>query len=83
MAGLVKEAFYIFFVIIEYSVFAYIILSWLPSFKGFKSLIARFLDPLFSIIRYLLKYSVFRTTQMDITPFIALFIVSYLKIRLM
>ena len=79
MTGLIKEAFYIFIIILEYSVFAYIILSWIPSLKGFRSLVSRFLDPLFSIIRYLLKHSIFRTTQFDITPLIALFILSYFQ----
>ncbi len=79
MTGLIKEAFYIFIIILEYSVFAYIILSWIPSLKGFRNLVSRFLDPLFSIIRYLLKHSIFRTTQFDITPLIALFILSYFQ----
>ncbi len=79
MTGLIKEAFYIFILILEYSVFAYIILSWIPSLKGFRNLVSRFLDPLFSIIRYLLKHSIFRTTQIDITPLIALFILSYFQ----
>lgn len=83
MTGLVKEAFYIFLVILEYSVFAYMILSWIPSLKGFRNLFGRFLDPLFSIIRALLKHSIFRTTRIDMTPLIAIFILSYVKILLM
>ena len=83
MTGLMKEAIYIFFIIMEYSIFAYIVLSWIPSLKGFRNLFYRFLDPLFSIIRYLLKYSVFHTARIDMAPFIALFILAYLKIILM
>lgn len=83
MTGLLREAFYIFFIIMEYCVFAYIVLSWIPSLKGFRNLIAGFLDPLFHIIRYLLKHSVFRTIQYDMTPLIAFFILSYLKILMM
>lgn len=83
MTGLLKEACYIFFLILEYSTFAYIILSWIPSLKGFRNLIARFLDPLFTIIRYLMKYSIFRATQIDMTPLIAIFILSYLQIILL
>ncbi len=83
MTGLLKEAFYIFFIILEYCVFAYIVLSWIPSLKGFRNLIDRFLDPLFSIIRYLLKHSVFRTVQMDMAPLIAIFILSYLRLLLL
>ncbi len=83
MTGLIKEAFYIFFLILEYSVFAYMILSWIPSLKGFRNLLSRFLDPLFTIIRYLMKHSVFRATQMDMTPLLAIFILSYLQIILL
>ena len=82
MTGLLKEAFYIFFIILEYCVLAYIVLSWIPSLKGFRNLIGRFLDPLFSIIRYLLRHSVFRTVTIDMAPLIAIFILSYLKIIL-
>ena len=83
MAGLIKEAFYIFVLILEYSVFAYFLLSWIPSLKGFMNLVSRFLDPLFSIIRYLLKRSIFRSAQIDFTPLIAIFVLSYLQIILM
>ncbi|MDO5520876.1 MAG: YggT family protein [bacterium] len=79
MLQLLGQAIFIFCKGLEYLIFAYVILSWLPKLKGFKLVVAHILDPLFSIIRLLMKHSVFRTNQLDLTPLVALLIVTFIQ----
>ncbi len=82
MLQLLGQAISIFCVILQYLVCAYMFLSLLPKLKGFKLVIAHFLDPLFSIIRYFMKHSVYHTNQLDLTPLVALVLLRFIQLLL-
>jgi uncharacterized protein YggT (Ycf19 family) len=79
MSGLIIQALYIFFLVLEIILFAYIILSWLPLSPNFRTMLATLVDPMLGPIRYLLDHSIFKTRSIDLSPIIAFIIISYLQ----
>lgn len=79
MLQLLGQAIGIFCWLLELCILLDIVLSWLPKLEGFKLVVSHILDPLFSVIQYLMKYSIFTTNLVDLTPFIALILVSYIQ----
>ena len=78
MTHMICQTFYYFFNILDTMLFLYILSSWFPNAK-IRYHLAKFLDPLFTPIRYCLAHSVFRTGRGDLTPMIALVVLSYLQ----
>ena len=77
MTHMICQTFYYFFNILDTMLFLYILSSWFPNTKRYH--LAKFLDPLFTPIRYCLAHSIFRTGRGDLTPMIALVVLSYLQ----
>lgn len=75
----VCEVGYIFFVVLEVSLFLYIITSWFPIGKKIRQYLLILLEPLFVPIRALLKRSIFKTASFDLSPMIAIIIISYME----
>lgn len=80
MLDQLEYAVFLFLCIVEYSIIAVIILAWMPYLGRIRDLLLYFLDPLYSFIRYLLKHSTYRTSPFDMTPLIALLIITFLKL---
>lgn len=79
MVTLICKGLYIFFFTLEIALCLSIICSWIPWGKNFKLLLADFLEPLLAPIRYCLKNSIFQTKLLDLSPLLALIILSYLQ----
>ncbi len=79
MTHLICQTFYYFFGILDMILFLYILSSWFPNAVKFRYLLLQFLEPLFAPIRLCLKHSIFRTAVGDLTPLIALVVISYLQ----
>lgn len=79
MAYLICQTFYYFFGILDGVLFLYILSSWFPNAGRFRRILAQFLEPLFGPIRWCLQHSIFRTGIGDLTPMIALVVLSYLQ----
>lgn len=77
MTHLIGLTFYYFFGILDMVLFLYILSSWFPNSSKLRYLLLQFLNPLFTPIRFCLQHSVFRTGIGDLTPMIALVIISY------
>lgn len=79
MVLLVCKGLYIFFFTLEIALCLSILCSWLPIGTSFKQLLAEFLEPLLTPIRYCLRHSIFQTKLLDLSPLLALIILSYLQ----
>jgi YGGT family. len=79
MTLLIYKTLYIFFVVLEMILFVYIFSSWLPLGAKLKELLLTLLAPIFEPIRFLLKFSVFQARGIDVSPIIALIIISYFQ----
>lgn len=79
MLNLTIRTLYIFFIVLEILLFLYIISSWLPLGAKLKSFFLTILGPIFDPIRFLLKFSVFQTRGIDLSPIIALVVISYFQ----
>lgn len=79
MTTIVFHTFYLFFIIIEYILIAYIISSWLPMNSKLRNLMHTITDPILDPIRFLLKRSVFYSQISDFSPLIAFVFVTYLQ----
>lgn len=79
MSELIFNSLYVFFIVIEMILFIYIFSSWIPGSGKFKELLATLISPILDPIRYLMKHSIFRTRNIDVSPFIAFIIISYLQ----
>ena len=77
MTHLIGLTFYYFFGILDTVLFLYILCSWFPYSIKVRHILLQFLNPLFTPIRYCLQHSIFRTGIGDLTPMIALVIISY------
>lgn len=77
MVSFVCNVFYVFFLVLEVILFLYIFLSWIPSAGKIRGLFYSFLEPLFTPIRFTLRHSVFQTVHADMTPMIALLVISF------
>ena len=78
MTHMICQTFYYFFSVLDTVLFLYILSSWFPNMK-IRYYFAKFLEPLFTPIRYCLVHSIFRTGRGDLTPMIALVVLSYLQ----
>lgn len=79
MTYLICQTFYYFFGILDFVLFLYILSSWFPNASKFRYILLEFLAPLFRPIQFCLKHSIFRTGIGDLTPMVALVILSYLQ----
>lgn len=79
MTYIICHALYIFFIILEIILFLYIMSSWIPNAVRFRTLLTALLDPVFGPLRFLLHHSIFYNLSMDLTPMIALILISYLQ----
>lgn len=69
----------LFFKVIEYFMFFYFILSWIPGAKTLREMMSELLEPIFAPIRSLLKHSIFNTPRADLAPVISFCIVLFLQ----
>ena len=79
MAHLVYQTFYYFFGVLDTILFLFILSSWFPRAVRVRYVLSQLLDPLFTPIRFCLRHSIFRTGRGDLTPMIALIVLSYLQ----
>lgn len=79
MLPLICRTFYYFFWFLDTILFVYILSVWFPGGYKFKKMLAQLLEPLFAPIRFCLSHSVFRTGFGDLTPMLALVVLSYLQ----
>lgn len=77
MAAIVLEAISIFFVIMEILLLIDLFLVMFH-IRTLKRLLSIVLDPLLHPIRYFLKHSVLQTPMMDLSPIIAILVLTYL-----
>lgn len=79
MVQLIFHGLYIFFFILEFALCISIISSWIPGGKVLKKILFEFLEPMLVPIRFCLKHSVFQVKSADLSPLLALIILSYLQ----
>lgn len=75
----IYNVFYIFFLILEVILFAYIIVSFFPQSNRFRKHIIEIANPLIEPVRYLLSHSVFQSNVMDFSPVISYIIINFLQ----
>lgn len=78
-AALLVYAFYVFFIVVEIILMVYVISTWIPIPVRFHSLLVALIMPVLLPIRLLLRHSVFYTRNVDLSPIIALAIVTFLQ----
>lgn len=78
-AALLVYAFYVFFIVVEIILMVYVISTWIPIPVRFHSLLVSLIMPVLLPIRLLLRHSVFYTRNVDLSPIIALAIVTFLQ----
>ena len=71
------SAGYWFCIIIQYTVIAYTVVSWIKSLKKAKDIMDDIMDPLLSPVRKMLMHSVFRLRGIDLSPIIVYMIAGY------
>lgn len=79
MTYLICHGLYIFFVILEGVLFFYILLSWLPQAVKLRAMLFVLLEPVFVPLRFCLRHSVFNSNGADLTPMVALIVLSFLQ----
>lgn len=79
MTHIICQTFYYFFGVLDTILFLYILSSWFPNAQKIRYYLVQFLNPLFTPIRFCLSHSIFRTGYGDLTPMIALIVLSYLQ----
>ena len=79
MVQLIFHGLYIFFFILEIVLCVSIISSWIPGCKTFKGILSELLEPMLLPIRFCLRHSIFHTKLIDLSPLLALIILSYLQ----
>lgn len=79
MTAIVFRTFYLFSIVIEYILIAYVISSWFPPNSKLRTLMHTITDPILDPIRFLLKHSVFYSQISDFSPLIAFVVVTYLQ----
>lgn len=77
MAIYIISAAYWFFRVIEWGLFAYIIVSWLPVLPKAQSVMAYIMDPLLNPIRRMINHSVLKMRGIDLSPIILYLLVAY------
>lgn len=79
MVQTIFDVLYTFFIFLEIILYLYILSLWLPFNYKFKNILITLMTPLLQPIRYLLKKSIFNTPVIDISPIIALVVISFLQ----
>lgn len=78
MAGLIYQALYIFFVVLELLLFLFIFSTWLPAGNRITAFLYVLVEPMLVPIRFLLKRSVFQARG-DLSPIIAFVVLTFLQ----
>lgn len=73
------NVFYSFFVVLEIILFVYLVLSIIPINNKFRKKANEIINPILAPFRYLLKYSVFNTNTVDLSPIICFVVITYLQ----
>lgn len=68
---------YWFFVIVQYAVLIYTVVSWIKALEKFQTVMSDVMDPMLNPIRSMLKHSVFRIRGVDISPIILYLLAGY------
>ncbi len=68
-----------FFIVLEIILLAYVVSSILPLNNNIRKKITEIITPLLAPVRYLLKYSIFKTNTVDLSPIISYVIVTFLQ----
>ena len=79
MSAIVYQTLYLFFVVLEFILMTYVLLSWLPLGAKVREFMHRLTAPILDPIRYLLKHSVFYSQVADLSPIVGFIIVSFLQ----
>lgn len=79
MEYIIYRSLYLFFVVLEFILVIYIIMSWFPFGSKIKSIMRELTSPLLDPLRYLLKHSILYSQVADLSPIIAFFIISYMQ----
>lgn len=75
---IIMNSLYIFFEVLGVILFVFIISTWLPLGPKLRNAVQSLISPILDPIRFLLKYSIFQT-RIDISPIIALIVITYFK----
>lgn len=76
---LTYTTFYIFFIVLEFIILAYLIVSFFPDNNWIRHKVIELAGPLLKPIRFLLKHSMFKSNIGDFSPVISFIIINYLQ----
>lgn len=79
LAALLIHSLYIFFIVVEIILMIYVISTWIPVPPRLQGLLVSLIMPVLIPVRILLRHSVFYTRNVDLSPIIALAIVTFLQ----
>ena len=79
MTFILCQTLYIFFVVLEFVLMAYVFMSWIPLGAKVKHIMHRLTAPILDPIRFLLKHSIFYSQVADLSPIVGFVIVSYMQ----
>lgn len=79
MAMLIYRTLYIFFLVLEFILMTYVMMSWLPLGAKIKEILHVMTAPILDPIRFLLKHSIFYSQVADLSPIVGFVIVSYMQ----
>lgn len=83
MISIFSYAVYLFLYLLEFCIIATVVLSIFPYMHKLRRILMIFLEPVYSVVRYLMKHSTYYSKSIDMTPFIALLIISFLRTLLL
>lgn len=79
LAALLIHSLYIFFIVVEIILMIYVISTWIPVPPRLQGLLVSLIMPVLIPVRILLRHSVFYTRNVDLSPIIALAIITFLQ----
>lgn len=79
MSVIIFRTFYLFFVVVEFILMFYILMSWLPMSAKVRELMNHIVAPILDPIRYLLRHSIFYSQVADLSPLVAFVLLAYLQ----
>ncbi len=79
MYYIIIKSLYLFFVVLEMLLFAYIITRWIRLTPKIMDILLTLVSPILEPIRYLLQHSIFQVRGYDISPILGFIVVSYLQ----
>ena len=71
------SAVYWFAIIVQYTVLAYTVVSWIKALGKFQNIMEDILEPLLNAVRSMLMHSAFRLRGVDLSPIIVYLIAGY------